>query len=117
MSYKVLIDRECRRAFTLLKDLRKSVVINKKANSAFDFATADVTPSQSSIAAQMLFTSGTKPSTSNPKAVTAIVLVSETGELSINDEIVDGPDTWVVKSIPMTGVFTLQLELERRQNG
>lgn len=117
MSYKVLIDRECRRAFTLLKDLRKSVVVNKASKGSFDFATSEMAVTPSTVNAQILFTSGTKLSTSSPKAVTAILLVAEVGEVGISDEIVDGADTWVVKAIPMSGMFTLQIELERKQNG
>lgn len=96
MSYRALLDNQVRQAFTLLKDLAKSVVLTKKNAAVFDFGTGEGTATTASTVTAKIVVTGEIKSKRGANVVEKVVMLksAEIGDITFYDTVEFEGVTW-----------------------
>lgn len=115
MSYKSLIGKNVKLAFTLAKDLADDVLLTKVSGATFDFATGTTTETEDgTITVKMLvFEKESKGTDSNTLKQSVIFDTNEVGDLTKYSSVTHNTVVWKIGPILSTDRFVTLAELYR----
>lgn len=115
MSYKSLIGRNVKLAFTLCKDLADDVVLTQVSGSSFDFNTSEVTNTEDAnkTVKMLIFEKETKSRDGNTLKQQVIFDTNEVGDLTRYSTITHNSVVWKIGPIISTDRFVTIAELYR----
>lgn len=113
MSYKNLVESNVSRAFELLKDLAKTVVLQKKASGSFDFNTGTAASTLTNVSVKAVVVDGKKHR--DRKTIQSVLMVktADVGDIKAYDKVTVDGVIWNVGDVPKDGGFVTVANLYR----